>query len=192
MSARRGAPRLARAFGALCVLALVRAGRFGARPLPSASQLASGAQHCTAAGARARLATSAVHAKKKATKAADSSVDPAAYFKYLASGEDRTEEDQSPPSDVVDPDAAIAPKSKDNGAGNDEAVAAKPRSKSSQTAELIASEASEGYLDLSEELRWYLVQCTPGFERSIGRGLPMKAELAGYGSDVRAELERGA
>lgn len=187
MAARATPRRLARALAAALVLVHAHAGRLGGVPLPSAHQ--HGARACV--GGRARLASSAVHAaapkKKAAAKKAAPNDDPAAYFAYLSAGEDRTEEDTSPPADIADPDAAIAPKRKAGGRARDEEAAApKARSKSSATAESIASAASEGYLDLSEELRWYLVQCTPGFERSIGRGLAMKAELAGYGADVRA------
>jgi len=172
--------RRAHVLSALLVLAHAYAGRFGTRPLPSAAPLAAGAQRCAAP--RARRAIGALYAKRK-TKKADS-LDPASYFKYLAEGEDRTEEDTSPPSDVADPDAAIGPAVT---SGADDVSASRVRkTRGSQTAEAIASEASQGYLDLSEELKWYLVQCTPGFERSIGRALPVKAQLAGYGADVRA------
>jgi hypothetical protein len=186
------------ALGALAVLALA-----SARTRPS---LATGGLHgrAVAGGARARLAGgSALCAKKKATKA--TRLEPDDYFKYLQSGQDRTEEDTSPPSemDAVEEDepAAVAAAAAAESAARvttlssgflaaSATVAAattpkrKPRTQSTQTAELIASEASKGFLETSEELRWYLINCTPGFERSIGRGLAIKAEHAGYGQDI--------
>lgn len=132
------------------------------------------------ATSRARLATSAVCASKKRLPL--SALKPDEYFKYLQAGDDRTEEDQSPPSDVDEPQQPTKRSRRTTAAAKDEPP--KPPSKSSITAELIASEASKGYLDVDEELKWYLVQCTPGFERSIERSLLSKVEYAGLLEDI--------
>ncbi|KAJ1620611.1 hypothetical protein T492DRAFT_1076902 [Pavlovales sp. CCMP2436] len=112
--------------------------------------------------------------KRKAVPTAK--LDPEAYFRYLQQGQDRTELDTSPPKYVDDPEAG--------GGGKVEVAERVPLTKSQETAELIAAAQSKGFLMDSEELRWYLIQCTPGFERAIGRGLHVKAEFAGYGKDI--------
>lgn len=64
-------------------------------------------------------------------------------------------------------------------------VAAEQETEASvETAERIAAESSKGFIDEDSDLRWYLVQCTPGFERSIERSFMAKVAHVGLEEDI--------
>mmetsp|Transcript_4572 Transcript_4572/g.15169 ORF Transcript_4572/g.15169 Transcript_4572/m.15169 type:complete len:419 (+) Transcript_4572:59-1315(+) len=149
--------RLAHAAALLIVVGMVACVGIARQPL---SAFGRPARPGIAATARSR-GTATMRAKQRTRKELDA-IDPDEYMRYLRTGEEQA-----------------ATKDRLPGARAEDLPSAK-------RAEAIAAESSKGFLDPDEAHRWYLVQCTPGFERSIERTFMHKVHHVGLAEDIVA------